>query len=671
MKKFVYSRRVIQSITIGISLVLAAVFFSFIFFPKQLVLGALVLPLWSIVGAVAVLSLAFLVLLSRWTEQSLRFLFAIVFTPGLTWHVCLSIREQQPWQGELLWLSLLWCWALAEIVLTIWPQVIKAHLWKYLAWTTVVLLTAAGVAIRFSQLDADTPLLLLIVFMGLLTLRTVPLTQSVPSVLHQRIGISLTVLFVLWGSWIRISAVDTFVFQNDEYFHVNTAVGYLNSGEYKQWHFVAEETTTDYTRSWAYTWQVAQSVRMFGMDEWVFRLPALLWGVLLLILLPAITFRWTRSWMTAAFATAMIAFDPSFIWSSTYTRMYSWFFVMVLIGVWMVWESLKEGSSQRQWKRALWLVGGCVASAVAVWIHVSGLLLFGGYGVAIVLLWIQHPKEQWYRMLGLFGIGAVALTLIIEYVHPYLPLYFFVIRKVPAEQYLDYPMQFFIVPSVALLAIVAGFIMRYRKHIVPVWIVLAYGIAVPLLVYFAYFANRYGARKYSLFFFPLFFILIAWAWTRWSSALSRSVAVQYGVGVLSVLLVLLPISIPGVGESWLLEKARSDKTYADLEQYDYKKAYDLMFEHVEPEDAVVILSPRHYYLTRHDLNYILMGSHRRMDVKEFQKIVNDHPRGWVVWPARSGHMNPGLEQFIRKHFPQLPTEDTRMFIYYWGDISLE
>lgn len=491
------------------------------------------------------------------------------------------------------------------------------------------------------------------------------------------IGIALV---ILWGAWLRIAAVDTFVFQNDEYFHVNASVGYLETGEYYQWNFLRNEVEDgeEYTRAWPYTWQVAQSVNVLGQDaEWKFRLPTLLWGILLLVVMAAVTFSWTRSYAVAMYSTALVAFDNGFIWASTYNRMYAFLGVFVLLSVWLFSYAIRSSGKSahrvpekvQRIPRWVWLVVALVSTAFTVLIHQAAVLLLGGMAIALVCYACIDSKDVWYRHL-VYGIAVLGVIAgLVHLLHPFLPFDFVALRVRPALEYIAYPLHNMKLPFFALILCISGLIIARKKSPLPAWIYVAASMSFPAITYFAYFSNRYPARKYSMFVFPFIYMIIGFMWHRFMKQAFPRTWATVGIGVFAFMWMISPVSIPGQSASLFLDTARSDYSYDNVQLHDYATGYSVIEEMLKPGDTVYILSERSYYLTRTDVNNIQIPPEEQWTLQDVQQAIEQTPQGYIVWPKyKAFHFSPAVIEYIRTNLERVDDpilKDSNIVVYQW------
>lgn len=623
-------------------------------------------------------------------------------------YLIIKIVGGKPLNGQEVVLMVLWAWLVAQIVYELKPELLSGRHWSVVASIVLGATMIWALFVRAEVMDSRSMLMTFVpMYLALawaLVLRfqnqfKVGVTSyeqranecstnesaSEPAPPQRQLAVYfwmiLTGLMVVWGGWSRIAAIDTFVFENDEYYHVDAAIGYLKTGEYVLWDHHLDQPQTQsldktvplaqtkqkepYTRAWPYTWQVAQSIRIFGMSEWAMRLPALLWGLALLALIPLVARSWTKSWEVAFYASALAVFDGSYLWASTYTRMYSMFWVLAVVAVWFFVKAL-AASRERQTRAWLWLVAAMFFTLVSSIIHISGILLVVGIFISCAVRYLQDRKNLWcaYVLLIFIVVGIAALLL--HTAQPFLPTALVTLRHTVNARYLKFPVSNLILPWlgwVVALALVFAAKVRQRD-----WVLLSASIFLPLTIYFAYFSPRYASRKYMAFFLFLFYILFAYAWQKFSTLLFSHSFARRTIGVLVFAFLFLPMSFPGAAPSLIFKKARADLHYLETEFHDYKKAYEIIEATAAPGDALVILSPREYYLHRKDWQLYSIPVNREMTPEKLQKIVAAHEHGWIVWPKyKRFHLTDQFENYVDSSFKRFEkAAGTNVIIYRWG-----
>lgn len=130
----------------------------------------------------------------------------------------------------------------------------------------------------------------------------------------------------------------------DEPWHLGTAMGYLETGDFRLWDFFLSTTHKNYPRAWAYTAQVAGAVRSMGLSLGVARLPSLLWGLLLFVpaYLVCRTLRMTR--LQIIVALLWFALSPFAITAARWVRHYAMFVTLHLTFLVLVYYWLRARS---------------------------------------------------------------------------------------------------------------------------------------------------------------------------------------------------------------------------------------------------------------------------------------------------------------------------------------
>jgi 4-amino-4-deoxy-L-arabinose transferase-like glycosyltransferase len=111
----------------------------------------------------------------------------------------------------------------------------------------------------------------------------------------------------------------------DELYHLMAARSWLAQGD-----FVIHEGRWPYVRGKDFTWQVVASFWLLGESLWAARVPAMIWGALMVVLL----FAWLRCKVGAVAAwlgAAMLAFCPEALDNSAFGRFYTMHAVMVML----------------------------------------------------------------------------------------------------------------------------------------------------------------------------------------------------------------------------------------------------------------------------------------------------------------------------------------------------
>ncbi len=643
--------------------------------PDPLFTDVMHIPRWYWYTVVSVIALGSSYYTSRQSQYSMRLVFALIVFPVLSFAQMLLIIGEMKFEPLVMILSCLWAAVVVEICFYYKAQLLQERGWKRFVWLALLLSVVLVGYYRVVQENEITPILFLVLaLLWSVVFRYIPhkkeKTKKAGSI-SSIIWLVAVGVVVLLGAYHRIAAVDTYSFQNDEYYHVNTAKGLIETGEYVQWDWLEQAAGEEYVRGSIYTWQVAKSVQWFGESEWAFRLPALLWGIVFLGMLALFVRRISQSWEISFYVTTLASLDNGYIWSSNYTRMYSMLTVAVVIILWWYWKSLhisnKKGDVPIA-QRWIWFFLAILLAVAAMSIHFSSLLLVVGMILTTVVFAFRYPAQRTYQkqvvvvvMLSIVGLG-------IHLLYPFLPLDAFTVRQNILDSYLHFPFQNMIVPAFGMI-LVCAFILTsiWKRWSAP--ILFAVMVSMPILTYMTFISYWYDARKYALFVIFLVFCVLAYAWRSVISKLIRNRLIAGVVSVLLFLWCVLSLSVPGVSQSFLFDAARSDTAYAETSLHNYEVAYHTVEEYAEIGDAVVTLQPRSYYFSRTDLNHYQILSQKQALAHQIDDIRVDYERGWIIWPKHKDyHLTQGFKSHISENYKRFKKAPfTNMVIYKWND----
>ena len=125
----------------------------------------------------------------------------------------------------------------------------------------------------------------------------------------------------------RTYKISDLPFYNDERFELETAMGYLKTGEFVRWDFQNDEMMNiddpSYTLPKAYVWQIAQVFEKMTANEFSGRLVSIIWGTLTVAVFITFTFLITKNIPLTVASAITAAWNPLLIWSSTTLRLAS------------------------------------------------------------------------------------------------------------------------------------------------------------------------------------------------------------------------------------------------------------------------------------------------------------------------------------------------------------
>src|SRR3989338_1015581 len=203
---------------------------------------------------------------------------------------------------------------------------------------------------------------------------------------------------------------------NDEYYQFEAAVGWLKTGDWVRWDYYAEAGDKPYERAKLFMYQVAGSIVVFGENEFAARLPAALWGILLIPITSLIVLRISKHELIAYGTGLVLAFDQLSIGLSRYVRMYSMLMVLSIVLVFTIYQLIE---SQGWKKRLLYGVAAASTAGVAVLIFkeltlalLAALAVYVTVRMALFLV-NRQPVDRPWTLAWIIGaaLGTIALIL--------------------------------------------------------------------------------------------------------------------------------------------------------------------------------------------------------------------------------------------------------------------
>lgn len=466
--------------------------------------------------------------------------------------------------------------------------------------------------------------------------------------------IGCIVIITLIAIWLRVANLGVLNLYNDEYYQFNTAVGYLKSGHFDEYNFYTQKLVEPYTRARIFTWQVAQSLKLFGVSETAARLPAVLWGILLIPLVMSLLWLATKNSTVAILTGVWLAFDNFMIDLSRFTRMYTMFFVFTIITLFLFYKLSNAKKLQQQ----IWYATGTLLSLIIAALTYTELTLALCFGLGVYIAWRgilfrKRDKLFWYGFLGEVGL---ALGLVVVQLSGYhlLPINAFIVGIAPHWQYIVDAFSQVQFPILAGIFAVIGIVtILDRKSFAAI----SATVVVVLLSYFVFFSQRYEAQRYIGFLIPLIYFL---------SVLGMYQSVQYFTrknkhykkylvpAVIILALVIGPKpSWPGfhLYRDWIVQTAQADKTNYQLGRSNVSFAYQYVADEYQPSEVVLVQGLRSFYWPDRSIPVYELEDHQKLTYPQFQALLSKSTSGaWVVYSQpRTKNLRPEIIQYVQQH----------------------
>lgn len=460
------------------------------------------------------------------------------------------------------------------------------------------------------------------------------------------------VCFAFVQVFVRIAERDFF---NDEYYHIETAQGFLETGEFVQWDFThnvprlnEDGSVMRYDRAWLYTVQVAVAARLFGLSEFSARLPSAIWYVLLIVSIAIISARLSRSssiGLVVAFSVAMMS---QLLFYGQFVRMYIMVIVLVLWSAYSAYVVLNELARERVSRATVMVwVAVCVTSlTLSSLVHVQSLLLVPAYGIAFCVEWCiieyraylqrEHisVRRRFRYMASMLCIVAVILVCVVFSTDNVLSDRLLRIREKLNTPYLFHAFNGFAVPYAVMMLWLLGVLVYRKERSVRFFAIMS---ALPIVVLMIW-VRRYDAERYIIFVVPLIICTLVSAYhmvwkLRWKGIVFGSLCV----------LVCVPWHM------WWMD-ARSQETW---QEFGYMYAH--VREIVEDKDVIYSVDFRSYYWQDDEDRHIVdLGRYKSTSLEEFIQMLHDAGSGYIIIPSsKKQHIHKDIRSYCDAHFEQI------------------
>lgn len=502
-------------------------------------------------------------------------------------------------------------------------------------------------------------------------------------------GIVIVVLLVVAGAQALIG-VGGKNFQNDQYFHIEAAKGIHEIGEPARWNFTTDEPQLNkqgenklYKRAYVYTWQVAQSVRVFGWSESSARVPSVLWYMAFVALAYTVVLKWSGNRILAGLFAASFLFFDFLLMQARITRMYT---MLLFVGnlAMLAWYRVYADSLRTTVSLRLFVHGLFAAGLLLLGILTHFLFFLFGVGYAAFIVyelvgarWFAAKKERPHvRMVwcGLLVVGVVGGVAVVSQVWPFVftEIGFVDAARTRYELYpfTGLPFQYF-----ALALYVVGAFTWVRSQQLSRRYAAVVSLAV--LAFFVFFVDRYQAIRYVLFLVPMIWLIVfTTAYELFVGLAARFGAKKPAIMAACVVaFFLMPFSLPvdGIADSFVgtvVQEARMIDTHAYGNGHNFEKAYNYIRERKTDDQVVYAQSFRTYYWQNDpELVVVDMEEQEKLTFPELQKHIEEHGSGWFVWSeGKSHHIRDKIKNYLdenaENHSNTPELQDSNMVVYF-------
>jgi hypothetical protein len=495
------------------------------------------------------------------------------------------------------------------------------------------------------------------------------------------------------GLAFRVVGLGNLSFTADEFLDVNSSAGYAKTGVWQAWNFNLERPDTGNInvardqRASVYKWQVAETMKVFGVSETSARAVSVAWGLVTILLLYFATLYFTGKREIALLAAFLCAVSISSLEIDRRVRMYAMFVPVFLALWWMTYRVIDEAYTGKQkflkliWDRFgfnfVYFLPAAVLGVLSLWLHLLAVNIVAIALVYALLRWVKTHRSAPHHFNKYAFIWAKVVVIIVL-VRLLLPsAYGLIVASLNFPDnhysYLNIVFDDYSQPIPALLLMLLGgwwLVTKRSLGTKGLWVASSF----PTLLFLAIFVwKRNVGAQYIAFAQPLKMILVAAGMYAVILFLKKRVtgitARQLGFAVV-LLLVLVPNFAYFFQENNLYHQTSKG------DQPNYARVFAFMIKNRQPDDALITRSFRNYYWrTQHIITedfggeLVKMGQAEKLTLAKLQGIIAAHPQGWVILSENDyDYVSHDAEQYISQNMTKRNDIDVRgpISVFHWG-----
>lgn len=512
-------------------------------------------------------------------------------------------------------------------------------------------------------------------------------------------------VILLLGTFLRVYNLSTLSFTADEFLGVNTAYGYLKTGEWKRWDFNLDRIAEDkayahtlfdfsseesaasgsYTRAWMYNWQVAKAISILSPKvESSFRIVSVFWGILSIAALYFVGKKMTGQKIIGLIAAFLFAINISGIIFDRTVRMYSMFFPVYLMMSYFIFKMLegKESGGRKiisQIKKRfginlLYVLPTILVAALAFHLH----LLASNIILVVLIYLIYKAASEWKKTTKFFnlyaryvamilGIFLVSFILLPQYISPFLSSF----TLTDHFSYLGKIFSDFNNPLLAITLIILGVYSLWREKKNESAFLAASFFVPALSAIFLW--DRNPGDQYIFFVKSFELILIASAVYFLANFFSKRFPGKEKMAYIGSILAVL-LLLPNYG--YFFEENNVYRQNSRSEDPNYKKVFAYYMKNKKDGEVLVTRWFRNYYFPRANAELITFGGERsekdekKINGERLRKIHQENPCGWFIWSSSDdAYITADAKEYARKNFEQINDVAVRgdITVNYWCD----
>lgn len=500
------------------------------------------------------------------------------------------------------------------------------------------------------------------------TLHSIPLVRSASTWVYKEgcLLVLFLTLLIIYGSVLRVLNLGETALYQDEIIQYQALLGLIEHGNLAIYNPFGEELLRLYTRNALLTYIVYMFVTIFGENEFIFRFPSAIIGILLI----PVFYLCTKNLMgkqLALLGAVFITFNPFLIYFSRFYRNYSFlaffYFLTIVIIVYFVKElSSNKPNTKRLVKYSILGLLAFVITHLFGTVQAMTLIPVIMIGIALVIIWTLSNKYLSIKVIytSLKIVVLISIIVLIDLIIGYDTIglasavqvhlktdIFYLFSSSNARIYFNYLFSFNYGSISFILITVAIFKTIYSKRIEYAFIIASFFCSFILI---SYLGDRYEDFRYIAFLLPLSIIVILISIDFFIHIVRnlqlKNVFLRNNLVILAALALItyqVPFEIDqesrtanyfAKGQPWWEENEGFMYIHRRAVNPEYNKAFDYINSHSLKKDIFIFHNQGYMYLEKlpgQDIFYIGRNTNKVQSLTEsdatpvpFQEFLKEH-----------------------------------------------
>ncbi|HBI17095.1 MAG TPA: hypothetical protein DDY52_03020 [Candidatus Moranbacteria bacterium] len=517
--------------------------------------------------------------------------------------------------------------------------------------------------------------------------------------LKRKFLIVLLAVLILAG-FLRFYNLSEKSFSADEFLGVNTAYGYMKLGEWRRWDFNLEKPFQDneyfktffdfdiwkdgadtYTRAWIYNWQVAQSLKFLpDSQEWSYRATSVIWGVLSVLIIYWIAFKFTKNKIIGIIAALLMALSIDGIEFSRKVRMYAMFMPVFLIFSYTAflffeskikskWEKLNK-LNDKMGINFVFFLPVIFLGLLSMHLHLlaANFVFIGLIYFLVMGLIVYRKNKNLKNHYLIYSLIAILAGIIINLKGNVL------LSSLSWENHFSYFGKSFadysnVIVAIILLSVGAYYLIKNKTQ-EGVYLLVNYSV---IFLGAIFLWNRNTGEQYIFFAKPFQIILIAagiWAIAEFLKNNLKNYNQKAYIGAI----IFLIVASVNWGYFWA-----SENTYvqtSDSPNPNYRNVFSYIVNKREKNDVLITRNFRNFYWQGAKMKVVSLGgeradeSEKKIELENLRQIINSNNSGWIVYSDNDeSFFSKEAQTYIVENLEKINNLKVRgpINVYYWSN----